>query len=283
MLDVLCVGEALWDLHAPAGVPFARAKTVSMRPGGAAVNVAMGLARRGARAGVAAVVGDEALGEALIARLEAAGVDVAGIVRALPRTGVLFAERAAGGARFVGYRSADEPAPALPEDWSARAVLLAGLMPSPDHARTWCRAAREARDEGARVVVDVNARPRVFRGRDPSAALAVLAEADVVKASEGDLAVLALRAEDLRDRMRAEAALVITAGPGPARALGKFGEVVRATEGDADGDPLGAGDAFTVGVLLATLRAERLDDAALWDRALRRGHAVARAHLRTKS
>jgi len=285
MLDVLCVGEALWDLHAPPGVSFARAKTLAMRPGGAAVNVALSLAKRGARVGLAAVVGDEALGEALIARVEAAGVEAL-VERALPRTGVVFAERAAKGARFVGYRSADEPAPRLPRGWRARVLLLTGLMPGAPHAAAWRAAARAARRRGALVVLDVNARPRVWRGRDAADALAVIAECDVVKASVDDLAVLGLGAEGgarLRAALRRGAALVTTAGPGPARAAGAFGEVTRPSGHTASGDALGAGDAFTAGVLIELLRDAGPRDAALWDRALRRGHAVALAHLRRAS
>ena len=44
MLDVLCLGEALWDLHGPRDISFAEASALRMRPGGAAVNVAVRLA-----------------------------------------------------------------------------------------------------------------------------------------------------------------------------------------------------------------------------------------------
>jgi sugar/nucleoside kinase (ribokinase family) len=278
VLDVLCLGEALWDLHTPAGVPLSAAATLSLRPGGAAVNVALHLAGRRASVGLAAVVGAEALGEALVARVAAAGVDVAGVARSLPRTGLVFAEHAAAGDRFVGYRPADEPAPRLPRGWAARVLLLTGLLPAPEHALVLRRAARAARRQGALVVVDVNARPRLWRGRDPAAALAVLAEADVVKASADDLALLG------PPRLRRAAVLVTTAGAGPARARGPFGEVARAAGAPLSASPLGAGDAFTAGLLLELLEAApggaAAGDGALWDRALRRGHALARAHLR---
>ena len=50
-MNVLCVGEALWDLTAKRS--FAGARSLEMRPGGAAVNVALaleacGFAERGA-------------------------------------------------------------------------------------------------------------------------------------------------------------------------------------------------------------------------------------------
>ncbi|MFT3768055.1 MAG: PfkB family carbohydrate kinase [Minicystis sp.] len=281
-LDVLCVGEALWDLHALGG-PFATAERLAMKPGGAAVNVALALARRRIRVGLAAVVGNEALGEALVARVGAAGVEVGLVQRALARTGVVFAERGDSGSRFVGYRAVDEPAPRLPKGWSARVLLLTGLMPSAEHAEVWRSAARSARRRGALVMVDVNARPRAWRDRESGPAFAVIGEADVVKASADDLTVLGLGADGaarMRARMRRGAVLVTTAGAGAARAIGRFGEVVRAGGRPIAGEPLGAGDAFTAGMLLELLGSEPFDEAASWDRALRRGHALARAHLR---
>lgn len=246
-----------------------------MKPGGAAVNVALALAKRGLRVGVSAVVGDDALGEALAARLERAGVEAA-LDRVLPRTPILLAERHEGGARYVGYRSSDEPPPRV-EAREARAVLITGLMPSAEHARALAEAARVARSRGAVVFVDVNARPRVWRGRDPEIARAVVREADVVKASEEDLRVLAIET-DLT--AREGSTLVVTAGAGPARATGSFGEIARAPEVVAPGDTLGAGDAFMAGLLVARLAAGGAKDARSWDRALRAGHASARALLR---
>lgn len=280
MLDVLCLGEALWDVMTPVGVSFARAKSVGFRAGGAAVNVAMGVAGRGGRAGVCAVVGRDALGEALRERLAEAGVWAEGVSGALDRTGVLFAERGDGGSRFVGYRGAEEPAPGLPGGWEARVVVLTGLMPGVDHARVWAEAARQARGRGARVVVDVNARPRVWRGRDAGVVMEVVGEADVVKASEEDLRVLGVDETFLRGEMRGNAVLVVTAGAGAARAMGGFGEVAREPVGVLTGDALGAGDAFTAGMVLSLLRAGALEEGAVWESALRQGHAAAGAHLK---
>src|SRR5690349_18233208 len=100
-IDVLCVGEALWDLQAPSGLSFDRAASLSFTPGGAAVNVALTLARLGLRAGLSAVVGDDALGQALAARLAHAGVDASLVQRAPHRTGLIFLESTPAGRRAV--------------------------------------------------------------------------------------------------------------------------------------------------------------------------------------
>lgn len=247
-----------------------------MRPGGAAVNVAMALAKRGLRAGVAAVIGEDALGEALAARVTDAGA-VAAFDRSLPRTGLLFAERRDDEARFVGYRAADEPPPRVPDELEARAVLLTGVMPSPQYVRALRDVAKKTRALGATVLVDVNARPRVWRGQDPQAALDVIAEADVVKASADDLRLLGIE-RAIEPVLRAGATLVTTDGAGPARARGAFGDVSCAPPRLLRGDALGAGDAFMAGLLVERLRSEA-NDAVAWERALHAGHAEARARM----
>lgn len=275
-LDVLCVGEALWDLTPPRGGTFAGAPSLRFRPGGAAVNVALLLARLGWRAGLAAVLGDDALGEALAARVSARGVSTALVRRAPPRTGLCFAEPAGEGTRVVGYRSAGDEAPELGAGWRARALLLTGLAPSPEQATRFGAAASEGRRRGALVVVDVNARPRLWQGR--GGAPAWIAEAGVVKASEEDLAAMGLDERAMRAAMGPKAVLVVTAGPRAARAIGPFGEVRAAPRpAKAEGRAVGAGDAFTAGVLDVLLREGGGDDR--WERALRRGHALARPRV----
>jgi sugar/nucleoside kinase (ribokinase family) len=284
MLDVLCLGEALWDLHGPRDISFAEASALRMRPGGAAVNVAVRLAKRGRAVGLAAAVGADVLGEALTARVSARGVDVSLVERAPQRTGVVFVEHLARGRRIVGYRDADEPTPRLAPGWQARVLFVTGLGPVEEQAARFGEAAREARRQGALVVVDANARPRLWRGRAPGAALDVLGEADVVKASADDLATMDLTVPQARARLRADAVLVQTAGAGEATAVGAFGEARRAPRALEASDPMGAGDAFATGLLLALLDADATAprDASWWEGALRRGHRVARAHLRRR-
>jgi sugar/nucleoside kinase (ribokinase family) len=239
--------------------------------------VALRLARLGWRTGLAAVVGDDALGEALAARVAARGVSTALLWKAPPRTGLCFMEHAGKGTRVVTYRSAGEEWPALDAGWRARALLLTGLVPSPEQDARFGAAAAEGRRRGALVVVDLNARPRLWQGR--GGAPAWIAEADVVKGSEEDLAALGLDARALRAAMGPSSVLVVTDGPRAAWAFAPFGEVrvaPRAVKGA--GRAIGAGDAFTAGVLDVLLREEE-DGATRWARALYRGHALARARV----
>jgi sugar/nucleoside kinase (ribokinase family) len=282
-LDVLCLGEALLDLYAPRGVSFADARALRLRPGGAAVNAALALARRGFSVGLAAVLGQDALGRALGAKLAAAGVDTSLATFGPERTGLVFVERTAAGRRVVGYRrtgaGAGEAPPRLPAAWSARALLVTGLAPGEAHAVALGEAADRGRRIGALIVVDLNARPLVWAGRDARTCGAVLGAADVIKGSADDLVAMGLSAADLRARMRPDAVLVITQGAAAARASGTFGEIERAPEPLVVLDTTGAGDAFTARLVADLLGAGGAGDGAFWTRALRRAHRAARARL----
>jgi sugar/nucleoside kinase (ribokinase family) len=276
---VVCLGEALWDLPAPAGVPFASAASLALRPGGAAVNAALALARADLRVGLAAVMGDDALGRALAARVAEAGVDTGGVVFAPPRTGLVFAERAGEGMRIVAYRAADEPAARLPARWRARVLLITGLSPRREHATVLREAAREGRRRGATVVIDVNARRRLWTGKDARWARGVLREADVVKHSAEDLRVMRLGEEEIAAVLRREAVQVMTDGPRAARARGTFGEVGQAPREVADGDPIGAGDAFAAAICASIARAEETASGRFWEGVLAAGHEAARVRM----
>jgi sugar/nucleoside kinase (ribokinase family) len=277
-LDVISAGEALWDLEAPRGSSFAAAPSLRFSPGGAAVNAAIALARLGLSVGLAAVVGDDALGAALLARVAARGIDVSLAEKGARRTGLVLVERGERGTRVVGYRREDESAPPLVKE-RARALLVTGVLPGEEQAARFAELAKEARGRGATVVLDLNARPLVWRKKHAAHALAAAGEACVVKASEDDLETLAIDAGAVREAMRSDAVLVVTAGPRAARAMGAFGEITSEPRAIEGASAMGAGDAFTAGMLAALLGGE-----ARWDRVLARAHAAARRRVRrTKS
>ncbi len=148
--DVVCVGEALWDLTAPRAATSARAGVAPFRVGGAAVNTAVALAQRGLRVGLAAAIADDAAGRALCAKVAAAGVDVGGVALGSQRAGLVLLQSAGAAGRVVA-REAEEVLPvAVPRAWEAQVLLLSGLTPAVPHAAGLCEAARAAR-RGARA------------------------------------------------------------------------------------------------------------------------------------
>ena len=251
------------------------------RAGGSAVNAALALAQRGLHVGLAAAIADDALGRSLCAKVAAAGVDIGGVALAPTCAGLVLTPSDGSARQVLGSQAEDALPVTVPRAWEAQVLLLSGLTPALPHAAGLCKAARSARRAGAIVVVDVNARGRLWTGRDARATRTVLHEADVVRCSTADLAVLKIDAAAVRAAMRRGTVLVLTDGAGAARATGPFGEITRAPQIVVTTSPTGAGDAFTAALCAELARAGdyHADSVELWTRVLQRGHAAAHAHL----
>lgn len=280
--DVICAGEALWNVVAPGGDLFTRSASVRFRPGGGALNAALALARSGLRVGLATAIGDDTFGRALFDRVAAAGVDVGGVSSlAPPRTGLVFVEGTGAAREIVSHREEERPI-AIPAGWSSQVLLLSGLSPVVSHGAALCKAARAARRAGSIVVIDVNARRLVWGGHDSRATRTVLHEADVVRCSAEDLAVLHMDVATVRAALRKTAVLVASNGAGGAWAAGPFGEVAEAPRKTAALRPLGSGDAFTAAICAELARAGQVGEGRgdFWQRALQRGHAAVASFAR---
>jgi sugar/nucleoside kinase (ribokinase family) len=276
MIDVACVGETLWDLRARGALEaLDEVALLRARPGGAAVNVALAVTAAGLAANVCGPLGDDPLGRALSRRLRAAGVRPPKPAAAPLRTGVVLA----GSDAVMSYRSARDEARALracvPARSRARVVHLAGLLPGPDGARL-ARAVRRSA-AGRLLSVDVNARPRLWRGQSAAPIWAAVTAADVVKCSREDLRALSVAPAELRRRMRASAVLLLTDGAASTQVLGPFGAArVQPVRRDQV-DSVGAGDRFCAAVLVALLRAPpaAAGDRAFWMETVRFAHLAA--------
>ncbi|OUS08588.1 hypothetical protein A9Q96_03870 [Rhodobacterales bacterium 52_120_T64] len=82
---VLCIGSALWDTIASASCDMQPGHDVAgiirRRPGGVALNIALALVERGRPASLLTTIGNDAQGDELIVKLEAAGVDCQYVTR----------------------------------------------------------------------------------------------------------------------------------------------------------------------------------------------------------
>jgi sugar/nucleoside kinase (ribokinase family) len=264
--DVICAGEPLGNVGAAAVARF--------RHGDGVVSAAASLAQQGLRVGLATVVADDIFGRALVAKVAAGGVDMGGVAM-WHRHGRVLASAARA---VVPPHEAEQPTLAIPPEWSSRVLLLSGLSPVLAHAAALCRAARAARRAGTTVVVDVNVRWQVWRGRDARAIRMVLREADVVWCSAKDLVGLELDLAALGAALRPSAVLAVSDGAGTARATGPFGEAVRAPRGERALGPQDDGAAFAAAICAELARARPDESAtALWSRALDRGYAEAAA------
>jgi fructokinase len=275
--DVLVAGETLVDLLPETPGPLAGVERFRRRPGGAPANVAVALATLDRTPWFWTRVGRDPFGDALVATLEAHGVPDRFVERdPEAKTTLAFVEHADDGERaFTFYRddTADtrlEPG-AVPDDVLASVgwVSVGGVTLAADPARTATfDLVERARERGATVVFDPNARPELWDDEFASVVERAFARADVVKATPADLAAAGLVGD-----AKALAAAVHDAGPHTVLLTrGEAGAVASATADAPWGpatvehpgypvdpvDTTGAGDAFTAGALAALADGESL-------------------------
>jgi fructokinase len=201
-LDVLSFGEALVDFFPTRpGLPLEECDVFHRHLGGAPANVAIGLARLGARAGLMTLVGPDAFGTFVRERLAAEGVDTSGVgVHRTAKTGVTFVSVGAHGERsflFFRHPSADQMIAPHDVDASilARARFLhvgsSTLSREPARAATLVAIA-EAKRAGCLVSTDPNWRPHLWENPAEAAPMLqqLVSQCDVVKVSDDELAPL---------------------------------------------------------------------------------------------
>jgi len=267
------VGEGLFEVGLDKG------DTGPLRRGygGDVANVCVMAARAGIGARLAARVGADALGRALLAFWGAEGVDVGHVqIEADAPTGIYVNERTPGVAhRFDYHRRGSAGSLLAPEDIapafiSGLAVLhTSGISLAVVGAAT-AAAAERARAAGALISFAVNHRPTL--DGDPEEVLAAARGADVVfiSAEEAELLLETSAIEEVRGALgHGPSELVVTLGANGA-AIAAGGEVLTIRAPTVDPvDAAGAGDALAGAYLAARIRG--LDP----EPALRRGVAAA--------
>ncbi|WP_424641456.1 carbohydrate kinase family protein [Embleya sp. AB8] len=258
---ITVIGEALVDLvRVEGGVPVAH-------PGGSPANVAVGLGRLGRPVRLITRHGRDAYGELLAAHLAASGVEVApGSVHA-GRTSVASARLDAAGAASYVFDIAWDPPASVRVPARSRCVhtgsIAATLAPGAEVVRR-VLAAEHAR-ERAVVSYDPNCRPSLMG--DPGGARARIESlvdlADLVKVSDEDLEWLypgrdfaAVADEWLA---RGPGLVVVTRGAEGAYGVCRAGSAHVPAHPVRVVDTVGAGDAYTAGLLDALARRDRLD------------------------
>jgi fructokinase len=256
-------GEALVDL-----VPGDGPGRYEARPGGSPFNVAVGLARLGQQVTLMARLADNAFGRLLRARAKAEGIDLGHAPTAAEPT-TLAVVSLDGEARatydFYAEGTADwqwsaEEIGKIPDD---TAVLHLGSIASwtpPGDERIHEAAARLHDGNRALVSYDPNVRPALL-GRPADARLKIersVTAAHLVKASREDAEWLYPSPQEAARRWLTLGALlvVITDGPDGAYLYGPGHDEPRHRPGRRVrvADTVGAGDAFTAGLLAGLTR-----------------------------
>jgi len=266
--EVMAIGETMLLAVPPRPDRLRHSASVLLKIGGAESNVAIGLARLGIPSAWAGLLGDDELGQLVLDRIRAEGVDTSA-VRRVPGspTGLYLREEVAGQVRVYYYRRGSAASTMAPGSVDldrldgATYLHLTGVTPalSPECAEFVRWATQEARRRGVRVSFDVNYRARLW---DPVTARTeierVLEHVDV-------LFVSAEEADALWGWDDEQAGMAEVAAAGPDEVVLKRGSLgstvwVHGERTDAapfavrEADPIGAGDAFAAGYLASSLR-----------------------------
>lgn len=182
MIEVAVLGRIGYDLYSEEpNVPLPQVRRFSRYLGGSSANMAVGLARLGARVGIVGCLGADALSDFLLDFLRAEKVDTSRVKRAAGYLPSLCLTEVSPPGHFpqVFYRRdpADTQLEVDPSDLeyvaSARMFVTNGtsLCASPSRESTY-RALEAAKQAGCRVVFDVDYRAMSWRGPE-DAGLAV--------------------------------------------------------------------------------------------------------------
>jgi 2-dehydro-3-deoxygluconokinase len=244
------------------GASLAAADTFGLRTAGAESNVAQGLAQLGNRVYWMSRLGQDALGERILADLSGSGVDVS-LVRRMPgvRTGLFLKDPGADGSVVTYYRerSAASTLSIMDIDIALRPgpglIHLSGVTPalSASCAAAVRYALRAGRDRGVRTSFDVNYRPVLWPSRRQAAeALLALADAaDVVFVGLDEAHRLwgARTAPEVRALLPAPDTVIVKDGGRDATSFSATGSTVVSALPVEVVEPVGAGDAFAAGWL----------------------------------
>lgn len=258
---MIVVGEALVDLTLAA--PSGESLALTAHAGGSPANVAVGLARLGVATSFAARLARDGLGPFLRAHLERSGVDLSLAVEATqPATLAIVDLDNAGVASYAFYvegtadwawQLAELPANAAGAALHTGSLAI-GLEPGAETLVEWVAGQRERGD--VFISLDPNVRPTLVLGepRYRRRLERFVALAHLVKVSEEDLRALEPETEpELVARSWAAAGpelVVVTRGPHGATAFPRAGEAVDCPAVPVEVlDTIGAGDAFTSGLL----------------------------------
>jgi 2-dehydro-3-deoxygluconokinase len=287
-INIVCFGELLLRMSAPAGQLLLQAPQLDTCIGGAEANVAVSLARLGHRVSQVSSLPDNALGAAVRDGVRAHGVDTRGIHFAPGRLGLYFLTPGAvlrpseiiydrAGSVFAETDPATYNWPALLH--GAEWLHVSGVSAAVGErgARATLDAMRAARSLGVKVSFDGNYRASLWaqQGSDGAEVLCeLMRHADLTFANQRDFA-LVLRRPELEQCGRAEAmAAAFEAFPQLARVaatsrtqlanerhdltatLHTREGVISAREYAMHGivDRIGTGDAFAAGLLHGLLR-----------------------------
>jgi fructokinase len=264
---ILCLGEILFDCLAnQSGRELEEVESWTPYPGGAPANVACALVKLGTPAGFIGCVGQDKVGNELVALLETIGVDTSGVQRhaSAPTRQVYVTRSHAGERHFAGFGNiattefADTrlDSQQLPETLFTDAdYLVIGTLELayPQSQQAIYRALELAKQYGVKIFVDINWRPVFWldEKKAPPLIEEVLQQADLIKCSDDEAQWLFKtdNPQEIAKRYEKVKGVLVTAGErGCSYSLGNSSGHISVFEVKVI-DTTGAGDSFVAGFL----------------------------------
>ncbi|MBP6893918.1 MAG: sugar kinase [Gammaproteobacteria bacterium] len=278
--DVATFGEAMLLLVADEPGPIEQATLFHKRSAGAETNVAIGLARLGLKVGWASRLGTDSMGRALLATMQAEGIDCSHVVcDATQRTGFQFKGRVTDGSDppIEYHRKGSAASQMRPEDideaWlcAARHLHATGVFAAVSETTlpTAHRTLDLMRAAGRSISFDPNLRPTLWgsteRMRTCINALAAKADWVLPGLEEGRLLTGEATPEGIARSYREAGASLVVVKLGPD---GAYYDSATAGSAYVPGfpvdqviDTVGAGDGFAAGVVSALLEGRSVPEA----------------------
>jgi 2-dehydro-3-deoxygluconokinase len=296
-MELVTFGEAMLRLTPPSNQPLAQAKSFDVYVGGAELNVAVAAAKLGVASRWVSRLPENPIGHIIADRAQEQGVDISCISWTPEgRAGIYYVEVGAEpGTTNVTY---DRSGSAMARvgrgmiDWKralsdARWFHVSGITPalSESAAQAMVEGIQAAERLGLTISYDLNFRPKLWRPERARAAQETLFRyVDVLIASE-DGARLVFSAPDytaeelargIQDRYGITTVAITVRNS--KRTRNATWSAIVVSEGETHGaptfeceviEPIGAGDAFTAGLIYGRLQGEP------WDVAARHGAVLA--------
>jgi fructokinase len=248
---MLVVGEALTDCSK-------RADSITETPGGSPMNVAVGIGRLGHSILLAARVGNDPRGVAILDHARASNVALIDEVNGLPRTSSATATIAPDGSASYEFDLLwdirESMLPAMAFSHVHTGSIGATLEPGSTGVLEILTSQREA---GASISYDPNARPSIMgTAADVLPRMeAIIGLSHIVKASDEDIAWLYPDRDEERVvqvwRDLGPSLVVLTRGAEGVLAFAGPHRVSLPTQAEHVEDTIGAGDSFMAGLLVA--------------------------------
>ena len=277
MADVVCVGDLLIDfVPTVTGTGLVDAPAFQKAAGGAAANVAVGLARLGASSAFMGKVGNDPFGHFLAGTLSQEGVDITPLrFESRARTALAFVSLRADGEReFLFYRHPSADMLFVPDEVDKAAIESARILhfdsislAAAQPRETVLFAAGHAKRAGKLISYDVNLRLPLWSDADAArqGIRTGLALADVAKLSDDELEFLTGRRDPGAVQSLWHDGLKVAV-----LTMGGRGSILVTPDGQQEipsipvkaVDTTGAGDGFVAGFLAGLLRHRSVPGAA---------------------